>query len=104
MRFVTLNLGIGEAGALRRAVESALGACPCQEEPSRAPCSGCAALEGIRDDLVRFILPRTDATSAIETEDRALGDWAGALSARPGPAVAELRRRLWVVPTVTADA
>ena len=104
MRFVTLNLGLGEAAALRRAVEGALGACPCREEPGRARCPECADLETIRNDLHRFAGSGTDHSFASPVADALLTG----PNERPGraaaPLTADLRRRLWIVPAATVDA
>ena len=103
MRFVTLNLDAGDAATLRRAVEGALAACPCQEEPRPAPCHGCAALEAIRDELARMLAPRIGRPATAAGEDRVVG-WEGTASRGDAETGAGLRRRLYVVPPVTADA
>jgi len=103
MRFVTLNLGIGEAAALRHAVEGALGTCSCREGSARGPCNRCAELVPIRNDLNRFLAPGPDRPLLIDGDGARLAGREGLSPRESVPITADLRRRLWVVPPATAD-
>ncbi len=104
MRFVTLNLDVGDAAALRQAVEGALVACSCREEAGRALCPTCAALNAIHDDLSRFLTPPARDGS------RLLSRMQHTLNAEPRPPGDHPRgggagdRRLWVVRSALLDA
>ena len=104
MRFVTLNLDVGDAAALRQAVEGALVACSCRENAGRARCPTCAALDAIRDDLGRFLTsPARDGSRLLSRTERVLATERCHPSDRREGGGAD-DRRLWVVPSALLDA
>ena len=51
MRFVSLNLDVGDAAVLRRVVERVVTACPCRALGRPARCHDCEVIESLLADL-----------------------------------------------------
>ncbi len=67
MRFVSLNLDVRDALALRFALGNAVATCPCRQLQPRRPCEQCRALAAVVADLDRMLDPTGATTQQAAT-------------------------------------
>ena len=104
MRFVSLNLDVGDAAVLRCVVQRVVTACPCRALGRPARCHECEVIESVLADL-NSVLDRSTGESRVAGPLRgAAAPHQAALPETTYGAGPEATRRLRVVPGGLVDA